>query len=241
MKNRFHEEILKLIRENSGKPVRDAFLNSYMGNDHLRYPIDMPSLRTITRQWMRDHKHLSAEDFADVLTNLMEGKSSTEKITAGIMLGYATPAQRKFDPMIFDKWLDHLVGWNEVDAACTGDFHTKEIPPEWPKWKKLLSKLSKDSNINKRRASLVLLCSPVSRVKDDRLAGMALQNIERLKSEKEVLITKAISWVLRSMIKHYRELVSNYLDEQEETLPKIAVRETKTKLTTGKKTTRLPL
>ena len=37
------------------------------------------------------------------------------------------------------------------------------------------------------------------------------------------------------MIKHYRELVSDYLDEQAEMLPKIAVRETRTKLTTEKK------
>jgi 3-methyladenine DNA glycosylase AlkD len=38
-----------------------------------------------------------------------------------------------------------------------------------------------------------------------------LQNVDRLKSEKSVLITKAISWVLRSMIKHNRTLVEDYL------------------------------
>jgi hypothetical protein len=38
------------------------------------------------------------------------------------------------------------------------------------------------------------------------------------------------------MIKHYRESVASYLEENEGTLPKIAVRETMVKLKTGKKT-----
>lgn len=236
MKNRFHDEILKLIRKNSGKPIRDPFLNSYMGNDHIRYPIDTPSLRAIAKNWMRAHKDLLPHSLADVLTSLIQGESSTEKIIAGIMLGYATPAQRKFDPIIFDRWLDHLAGWTEVDAVCTGDFPAKQLPTEWSKWKKLLTKLSKDSNINKRRASLVLLCSPLTRAKHDDLVEVAFQNIGRLKSEKQVLITKAISWVLRSMIKHHRERVADYLQSHAESLPKIAVRETRTKLATGRKT-----
>src|SRR5688500_19494553 len=49
-------------------------------------------------------------------------------------------------------------------------------------------KFSKDPNINKRRASLVLFCSPLARVKDDDLADAALKIVERLKSEKDVLI-----------------------------------------------------
>jgi len=234
MPNPHHREILELIRKNSGKPVKD-FLNSYLGNDHVRYPIDAPSLRAIARDWMRNHRDLSPDAFSDMLTSLIQGESSTEKIMAGLMMGYATPAQRRFDPIIFDQWLDHLTGWAEIDAVCTGDFTTKQLPADWPKWKKLLKKFARDTNINKRRASLVLFCSPLSRVQDDRLAEVAFQNIERLKSEKEVLITKAVSWVLRSMIKHYRPDVAGYLKKNKDSLPKIAARETLLKLKTGKK------
>ena len=236
MISRFHQEIVKLIRKKSGKPEMHPFLNSYMGNDHVRYPIDTPTLRAIAKDWMRSHPDLSSEELVNVLTSMIKGKSSTEKIMAGIMLGYSRKEQRKFDPMIFDRWLDHLVGWAEVDAVCTGDFTTKQVPDDWIRWKKLLKKLSRDPNINKRRASLVLFCSPLSRVQDDRLAEMAFENMDRLKSEKEILITKAISWVLRSMIRHYRESVRDYLNENADSLPKIAVRETLTKLKTGKKT-----
>jgi 3-methyladenine DNA glycosylase AlkD len=68
------------------------------------------------------------------------------------------------------------------------------------------------------------------------LAQVAFKNVDRLKHEKEILITKAISWVLRSMVKHYRKPLQTYLKENADTLPKIALRETMTKLRTGKKT-----
>lgn len=234
MRNRFHEEILKLIRENSGKPLRDS-LNSYLGNDHLRYPITNPELRVIAKDWMRAHRDLSSDEFRDVLTSLIEGESSTEKMMAGILMRYSQKGQRTFDPAIFDHWLDHLVGWVEVDTLCTGPLPTTQLPTDWPRWKPLIVTLSKDTNINKRRASLVLFCSPVSRVRDERLATEALLTIDRLKSEKEIIITKAVSWLLRSMIKHYRKEVSEYLKLNNDTLPRIAVRETLVKLKTGKK------
>jgi len=236
MINPFHQEILTLIKKNSGKPKADPFLNSYLGNDHVRYPINNPTLRGIAKEWMRAHREMKPDEFTDVLTSLIEGESCTEKMTAGILMGYSIKNQRNFNPMIFDRWLDHLVGWVEVDTLCTGDFLITQVPADWPKWKKLIQKLSKDPNINKRRASLVLFCSVLGRADNDDMADVAFRNIERLKSEKDVLITKAISWVLRTMIKNYRPRVSAYLKENADTLPKIAIRETMVKLKTGKKT-----
>lgn len=238
MINPFHSEILTCIKKNSGKPSRDPFLNSYLGNDHIRYPITNPVLREIAKDWMRAHRELSADELKDVLTSLIQGPSSTEKMMAGILMGYAAKHQRTFDPAILDQWLDHLVGWVEVDTLCTGDFLVTQLPSDWPRWKKLIVKLSKDENINKRRASLVLFCSPLSKAKDERLASEALRCVKKLKSERHILITKAISWVLRSMIKHHREEVEQFMDEHIETLPRIAVRETTAKLTTGTKTKR---
>src|SRR5687768_8131150 len=140
MKNQFHEEILKRIKENSGKPIQDAFLNSYMGNDHVSYPIAIPALRVIAKEWMRSHRNLNASEFAEVLTSLIKSKSSTEKIMAGILMGYSAKPQRTFDPGILDEWLDHIEGWAEVDALCTGDFPITELPANWTKWKKLIIK-----------------------------------------------------------------------------------------------------
>ena len=236
IRNRYHREILELIGKNSGKATQHTFADSYLGNSHPRYPISAPILRSIAKTWMREQRSLSSTDLADLLTSLIEAESSTEKCMAGILLDASLVSQRKFSPDLFDTWPDHLIGWAEVDSVCTGPYTITEVPSNVKVWKRLLLKFSKSKNIQKRRASLVLLCSPLSRGPQEELASIALDNVERLKSEKEILITRAISWVLRSMIRHHRESVTEYLRENKESLPKIAVRETLIKLKTGKKT-----
>jgi 3-methyladenine DNA glycosylase AlkD len=238
VKNPHHREILKQIKENSGQATQHTFLDSYLGNTHPRYPINAPTLRLIAKEWMQAHRQLAVEPFAALLTSLVQGVSGTEKIMAGILLDYSAPAQRKFDPALFDSWLEHLEGWAEVDALCTGAYTVTEVPAAFATWKRLLTAFSKSDNIQKRRAALVMLCSPVSKSNDARLAQTALGLIDRLKGEKPILITKAISWLLRSMVKHHCSLVDAYVDENAESLPKIAVRETRVKLDTGTKTRR---
>ncbi len=236
MRNKFHIEILNLIKENSGTPTQHTFLDSYLGNDHPRYPINVPTLRLIAKEWSKSYRNLSAVEFQKIVDSLIHGKSATEKNMAGILLDNSTKKQRKFDPTCFDEWLDQLIGWAEIDSVCTGSYPTSEIPANWKVWRNLLTKFSKSKNINKRRASLVLLCSPMRKAADTRLAAMAFANIDKLKHETEILITKAISWLLRSMIKHHHKEVAAYLKVNQEGLPKIAVRETQKVLDTGKKT-----
>jgi len=235
--NPLHKEILEQIQQHSGKPTQHTFLNSYLGNSHPRYPISIPVLRKIAKEWMKAHRDLPVSKFSSLLTSLIKGKSSTEKTMVGILLDNSSIDQRKFDPELFNTWLNYLEGWAEVDSLCTGRYSDSEILSQWKTWKPLLIRFSKSNNIHKRRASLVLLCSPLRKSDDARLVSLALQNVKKLKSEKEILITKAISWVLRSMVKHHRTELEVFI-KQEAGLPAIAVRETMRVLETGKKTSR---
>jgi len=235
MKSNHHNEILQLIQQRAGRATQHTFSDSYLGNSHPRYAISAPVLRQIAREWMGENRHLTANEFAVVIDSFIKAPSSTEKCMAGILLDASTKEQRKFDPKLFDKWLDHLEGWAEIDSVCTGKYTITELPTQWKIWKSLIIKFSKSKNINKRRASLVLFCSPLRNVDDERLADQALATIDRLKHEKEILITRAISWVLRSMDKHYRQKLELYLTEKSDTLPKVALRETMIKLKTGLK------
>ncbi len=239
-KNPYHAAILLRVQENSGQPTKHTFSDGYLGNVNPRYPIAVPALRRIAKDWSKANSQLSASLFQELVTSLIHGKSSTEKSLAGILLDYAAPAQRTFDPQCFDEWLDHLHGWAEVDSVCTGNYTIAAIPTNFPAWKKLLVRLSKSKNINKRRASLVFFCSPLRHSGDVRLASTALGNIDRLKHEREILITKAISWVLRSMVKYHKKRVHEYVRRNKSELPAIAVRETMTKIKTGKKTNKKP-
>lgn len=230
-----HKEILACIVENVGKPVANDFLDRYLGNSHPKYPINNPLLRSITKEFTRSHKDLPADVFKDLLTLLFESPSCTEKMAAGFLLDTCTKDQRKFNPAIFDKWLNHLEGWVEVDTLCTGKYSKVEIGSQWDAWKKILSKFATSKNIHKRRASLVFLCQPL-RERNEEMVSLAFKNIKLLSREKEVLITKAISWVLRSAVKNHKKEVTDFVNKNKETLPAIAVRETLVKIKTGRKT-----
>lgn len=234
--NKHHQEILSLIKENATTPTQHTFLDGYLGNHHPKYPIDNPTLRLIAKEWMRDHKTMKADGFQKLISSMVKGKSATEKMMAGMLLDFSTKEQRSFDPTHFDQWLDHVEGWAEVDTLCTGKYPITEIPTKLAIWKKLLLSFSKSKNINSRRASLVFLCSPTSQEVNEELANLALAIIDRLKGEKEILITKAISWLLRSMVRYHKNMVSDYVNANRDKLPAIAVRETIVKMETGKKT-----
>ena len=236
MAKHFHSTILSEIKSRSGTGTTHTLSDTYLGTSHPRYQITTPVLREIAKSWAAAHKNLTASETAHVIESLVTGESSTEKITGGILLDYVSKAQRDFNPELFDGWLDHLEGWAEVDAVCTNKYTVTHILPNFKVWKSLLKQFNKSKNIHKRRASLVFLCSPVRHHKDERLLILALENIERLKSENEILITKAISWLLRSLIKHFKIEVAAYVKANSDSLPKIAVRETMTMLRTGKKT-----
>jgi 3-methyladenine DNA glycosylase AlkD len=233
IKNQHHKVLLALIVQHAGKATQHTLLDNYLGNKNYRYPINIPTLRKLARTWMKEHQDLSRKAFTALLTSLIKGESSTEKTLAGILLDYSTADQRSFNPKLFNTWLNHVEGWAEIDTLCTGNYATTQIPAQWNQWSKLLLQMSTSKNITRRRASLVLLCSPLRNNKDHKLAALALQNVDTLKAEREILITKAISWVLRTLTKYHRTQLEVYMKLNEDTLPKIAVRETLAKLKTG--------
>jgi 3-methyladenine DNA glycosylase AlkD len=143
--------------------------------------------------------------------------------------------KQQLPPKKLDEWLDHLAGWAEIDNLCQGYVMGEEMLSRWSEWQLFLKDLNKSPNINKQRASLVLLCKPLGTSPDLRLMKLALRNVGYLKQYQEVLITKAISWVLRQMVKYHSEALQVYLDTQASSLPKIALREARRKLETGRK------
>lgn len=191
--------------------------------------------RQIAKDWLKKNKEISDKEFIAVLDSLYQGKSHEEKTLASYLLGYAEGHRGKIKPKKLNQWLKYLIGWAEVDALCQNVFTFEELLESWSVWKTLIQNLSKDRNINKRRASLVLLTGPTYRSTDKRLCDLAFEVIDVLKYEKEIIITKAISWSLRDMSNQHKKAVLVYLKKNEDSLPKVAVREARRKINTGKK------
>lgn len=234
--NKYHQEVLEEIKKHASFAVKSVLHGSnYSGNQDVRYGINNSTKNLIAEQWASKHKNISVEEFQNLLNSLYAGESHEEKTIGGYLLSYFNKHRTEINPQILDKWLDHLIGWEQIDSLCQSTFTEKDLLNKWQNWEKIIKRFVVDKNISKRRSSLVLLTWSVDHNEDQRFADLAIENIEKLKKEKDILITKAISWLLRSMIKNHRKRVEDYLKSNQTSLPKIAVRETTRKLTTGKK------
>jgi 3-methyladenine DNA glycosylase AlkD len=181
-------------------------------------------------------KDVPPAELINLVNNLYSQATTFEEMhLAGVLLNQNPKLKTEVGLKKLNTWLNFTHGWAETDILCQNNWDTDIILANWPKWTKLLTKFAHHKNIHKRRASLVLLVTPVRKSSDQRLADIAFTNIELLKHEKEVLITKAVSWILRALIINHRQKVSDYLAKNKDTLPKIAIREVTNKLTTGKK------
>lgn len=189
----------------------------------------------MAKEWLKQNKDISGKDFVLFLDSLYKGKSHEEKTVASIMLGYSETCRKAVKIKDLDSWLNELVGWAEVDCLCQNNFRAEELLADWQDWRDFIRKLSRDKNINKRRAALVFLTGPVYYSDDKKIKDLAFEMISELKHEKPILITKAISWLLRSMVRYHKKEVNNYIDKNEKTLPKIAIREARRKIKTGRK------
>ena len=235
--NKYHQEILLNIKQEAKQnPNNSKHTNSYSGTKSYSYPLSNQQKRNIVKQWFKKHPGLEVEEIIGLLDSLYKGKSYDEKTIAGMTIDNLKKLKTQIKPEYLNRWLNNLQGWSEVDSLCQSKFSADELLFNWSEWQKLIKKLSKDKNINKRRASLVLLTKPVRDQRNLEFSRLAFENINNLKQEKEILITKAISWLLRDMIKNYRQEVKDFLVLNKDSLPKIAIREVNTKLATGKKT-----
>lgn len=233
----YHQEILSEIKRQAAQEGASYVDHGddYIGTTKPCYLIRTPVIRQVAKDWIKCHPDLTSGDHLDLLNSLSQGKSHNEFSFVGILLEYMPKLRKTLKPRHLDGWLERAEGWAEVDSICQSSFTAEELLANWKQWKNWLVSLSKSSNVHKRRASLVLLTKPVRDSTDARLSDLAFANVERLKREKDILITKAISWLLRELIKNHRQEVETYLRDNQDSLPNIAVRETRNKLKSGRK------
>jgi 3-methyladenine DNA glycosylase AlkD len=230
------KEILELIRRHAPPSVSPYAHASYTGAAHRSYGLSTPVMRQLVREWVKENRaNLTFDEWVVTLDDLYRGESLEEKMVTGKLLGAFPAFRRKLPLPRLDAWLNELQGWAEVDGTCQSVFTAEDLLANWNEWQAFLRKLAADANINKRRACLVLLTKPIRDSDDPKLISLALELVEALKHERDKLITKAISWLLRAGIKHHRTEIERYVESKHETLPRVAVREVNNKLTTGRK------
>lgn len=207
----------------------------YLRTGAVYLNVAVPERRRIAKAWLRAHKTWTTAQVLALVGELVRGETHEEKTLGLLLLEGLGRGRRSFGPAEADGWLDHLVGWAEVDSLCQSIFGPEDLLGDWPAWSGFLRRLARDANINKRRAALVLLCRSTRTSQDARLKDLAFEIVETLKGEREIIITKAVSWLLRCICDQHPAAVGGYLDAEGPSLPAIAVRETRIKLATGRK------
>jgi len=210
-------------------------LPKYLGTTRKVYAIKTAVLVKFTKDFLKKYPNLENGEFLDLLNLLYNGESFNERIFGNFLISCKKEYAKFLTPERVYKWLYSLVGWCEIDCLCSSHVSAELMLNAWENWEKTIKKMAVSKNISLRRGSLVLLVKPVKESPDERLSNLAFENISLLQSEKDILITKAISWILRSLIKNHRQEVGLYLENNKDSLPKIALRETERKLKTGKK------
>lgn len=235
--NPLHKQILSFFKKmpQKGKEKERLWVQKYLGSNKPTRCVRSSETIKFAKEIVKKN-NLEAKEFTNLLDSLYKNAKTFEEIEiAARLLGFAPKLRKEINPQKLDSWLNYTHGWAETDVLCQSNFSAEEVLANWKVWEKLLTKFSKDKNVHKRRASLVLLAKSVRESNDPKLSKLAFKNIDLLKNEKDILITKAVSWILRSLIKNHKEEVADYIEKNKEQLPKIAVREVTNKLLTGKK------
>jgi 3-methyladenine DNA glycosylase AlkD len=207
----------------------------YTGSGRLHYGVPQPIKHQIVKAWAAANKdRVSFGHWGAILDALYQSDSVDERILAGMLLAHFKAYRERLPLHTLERWLGQLEGWVEVDSTCQSSYSEKEMLTNWEAWQAFLRQINKDDNINKRRASLVLLVKPI-RGTDPRIPELALELVDSLKHERDKLITKAVSWVLREGVKNHREMIAAYIETNKTDLPALVVREVTRKLETGRK------
>ena len=229
IKDRIHSLHRYTVDLNDFDPVR------YLGTRSTYLSIKTDKIRNFLKVFKRSHKDLSYDKFIQILDDLYSEDVFEVKNSASFLISIYYEHRRVLDLKKLNEWLYHLNGWAEIDTMCQNNFPGKEVFSRFNEWKPLLKGFSTHKDISHRRASMVLLLKTVRSINDPQVRDLAFDNIRANRESRDILITKSISWILRTMINLYREDVRDFLSENEAVLPAIAIRETRKKLLTGKK------
>jgi 3-methyladenine DNA glycosylase AlkD len=237
-----HRQLLDALHDLAGHgpitPERPDRANSNTTSGRPYYGVSVPDERALVKRWLSAQHGAPTEQVRRTVLSLLAGVSYEEKALGCIVLQGRPDVRASVGPTQVVAWLDDLSGWAEVDSLCQSVFGADELLADWGSWRSAIVELSNSPNPNKRRASLVLLTKAVGHSEDPRLRGAALEVLDRALADRDPLVTKAVSWLLRALTRHHRQVVADYLDRHGADLAPVALRETRTKLKTGTKSGR---
>jgi 3-methyladenine DNA glycosylase AlkD len=198
------------------------------------YGVKVPRLREISRDWQRAHKKIAREDLVALVETLWDGESREERVLALELL----QRYKRWLPDLawahFERWRRGLDNWEVTDVLGVRILGPWVLEDPDGRLDHLWALIA-DEDVWSRRLAVVATVWLNRGRKDASFPAFTLELIDRVKEERHPMITKAVSWALREMIKKHPDRVAAYLEENREVLAAHVVREVDNKLRTGLK------
>lgn len=199
------------------------------------YGVRVPRLREIARDWWREHKKMiDRDDLLALVEALWDGASREERQIAIFLL----ERYKRWIPDLtwahFDRWRRDLDNWETTDGMAQWVFGRWLLADPDARFYHLYDLIA-DEDLWSRRLALVATVWLNRGRKDLSFPDLTLELVDRVKEERHPMITKAVSWALRGLVKKQPLRVATYLDANRALLPAHAVREVDNKLRTGLK------
>jgi 3-methyladenine DNA glycosylase AlkD len=223
----FHE-ILKKNADERYRKGNEMTAPSGLSNLGVRVPV----LRKIAKDWLKKNKDVSDTEFLNLIQTLWKQPIFELRNLAQELLMANKKYLKQFDWKIGESWLNDVDNWAHCDVLSSQILGFLAL---WDKshLKKLKSYLEKPGKWH-RRSAIVSLLQLIRKKQIE--AKEVLGMIDQIKKDKDPMIQKAISWVLREMIRAgYKKEVEKYLNQNKSIFATYVVREVDNKLRTGLK------
>lgn len=202
--------------------------------ERVMYGVRVPQLRAIAKGWCQVHPEIERADLLSIIEALWAGQSREEQALALELLRRHPHQIPALHWNHFDRWRQHLDGWELTDALGVHIFGRWMLADPIDRLP-YLQLLIHEDDLWSRRLAIVSTVWLNRSQKDLSFPSLTLDLLDRVKVEREPMITKAISWALRELTKKHPDRVADYVDANDGVLAAHVLREVRNKLRTGVK------
>ncbi len=202
------------------------------------YGLRTPALREVASSWQRAHKEVAREDLFALVEAMWAGESREERMVALELLKHYPHSIPDLTWAHFERWRQDLDNWELTDVlglAVLGPWLLGDLDARLEHLWELIA----DEDVWSRRLALVSTVGLNRARQDISFPTLTLELIDEVNEERHPMITKAISWTLRVLLKKHPEEVATYVEHNQDILAPHVVREVSSKLITGRKSGRV--
>lgn len=218
-----------------GDPKKYEPIRYYFNHTKLKmYGASTPVQRKIAKEWTRRHQDAPTREVLALVSALYCAPSFDERLMASYILSQNTRVIPGITEVQWNRWIAHIENWAVSDALSTDPFGAWLLADR-SRGVHYLKQLIESKNIWARRVALVGLMWVNREDASIPVRDLSFAFIKKTMHERDVIITKAISWILRTVADSYPAAVQAFIAKYENDLPAIAKRETLNKIQTGRK------